>query len=181
MSELDLDTIAPDDRKLMITHAGRRFELPIRGSMPIPQMIRLLRLETRLNLAFAGDSDEALADVFQHVYDEIMSVVRERTPDCPDLEIDEQQALAILAFVAGDDTVAQAVTDAIAAPDLPAGERVARDAGEVAADGATPFASRTVSPTPSSGSDASTGGGPSGGGTSPGVPSDFTFETLTPV
>lgn len=194
MSSLDLDLLAPADRQITVTVAGERRAFPIRGSMPIPKMIRLLRLETRINLAYAeepaaeGKPVEELADVFQDIYDEIFNVIRERTPDAPDFDLDENQALAILGFIAGDDSVAQAVTAAIAAPEGDTGSHeavttapVASSAADVAEAGGTPLESTKLSQTPSSGSDESTGGGPSGGVTSPGVLSDSTFETLTPV
>ncbi len=194
MSSLDLDLLAPPDRSITVTVNGERKTFSIRGSMPIPKMIRLLRLETRINLAYAGEpvseggDVEELADVFQDIYDEIFNVIRERTPDAPEFDLDENQALAILGFIAGDDSVAQAVAVAIAAPEGEAGSEegvttshVASSAAGVAEAGGTPLESTQPSQTPSSGSDESTGGGQSGGVTSPGVPSDSTFETLTPV
>ena len=191
MAALDLDLIAPGDRTIAVTVDGARREFPIRGAMPIPKMIRLLRLETRINYAYAGQplqeggEPEELADVFQDMYDEILAVIRERTPDAPDLDLDENQALAILAYIAGDDSVAQAVTAALT-PDTDAEDGqgavvTPSSAADVAEAGGTPFGSTKPSQRPSYGSEGSIGGGPSGGPSAPGEPFDSTFETLTPV
>lgn len=194
MSSLDLDLLVPEDRTINVTVAGERHSFPIRGSMPIPKMIRLLRLETRINLAYAGEPYrveegepvvEELADVFQDIYDEINAVVRERTPDAPDLELDENQAMAILGYIAGDESVAQAVTAALVPParagDAPGQVVTPTSAAEVAEAGGTPLGSTQPSQTLSSGSEESIAGDRSGGTPAPGVRSDSTSETLTPV
>lgn len=178
---LDLDALAGRDRLVEITVDGDRRSFPIPGSLLIPQMIRLLVLETRFNDSVSGASDEHLGVVLGDMYTEILDVIRVRTPDAPDLELNQEQLLGLMAYMSGDDSVAEAVAAQLVREDAAPAASVPRTEEEVAAAGGTPFDSETHSPSISSGSDASTDGDPSGGVTSPGEPSDSISEMLTPV
>ncbi len=184
MANLDLDLFAPADREISITVDGQRRMFPIRGSLPLTKMIHLIRLETRLNHAYAGEPVDAggevedVASVLEEMYGEVVGLIRERTPDAPDLDLDQHQVLALLGFIAGGESVAATVADTLTmSPDVTADASVS----QVDEQGGAPLDSTRHSESPSSGSAGSTGGVPSGGETAPGPASASTSETLTTV
>jgi len=186
---LDLDLLAPADRVLastvLVDGSRVRREFPVRGSLSVPEMVGLLRMETRINLSFAEGDAAQMADVLEDAYGLVMRYVREKTPDAPDLDLDQDQTLAAIGFLSGDESASDAVAATLASPDAaedhPDGVATHPTAAAVAEEGKDPFGSTTDSQKPSYGSDGSTGGGPNGGETSAGEPSGSTFETLTPV
>lgn len=108
---------------------------PIRSQLPIPTMTSLLRLEARINEAMASDDDaEAdgrLQEAITDAYRRIVSIIVERTPRAfreleteldgrkvmirPEIELDTTQILATLAWISGDNSVADAVARTVTA------------------------------------------------------------------
>jgi hypothetical protein len=199
--ELDLDLFAPAIRHISLTVTGedgaavkRRF--PIRGDLSIPEVGRLRRMERTITEAQTGDETQLLLDTFDELHALVDGLVRELTPDAPELSITYQQAMPLFRWLSGDasfaDMIARTLTDGAAGADddepEPTGdgeqpEPVSQDAGE-----AGPFGSSGPSLTASSGSDASTGGSPAGGSrpaapppVSRGVSSARTSETPVPA
>lgn len=141
---------------------------PIAGALPVPMMTTFLRLETRINNALAADDEEAdreLEKVMDEAHRRIVGLIVERTPTAfrevelelegrtvkakPGIELDVSQILVLLAWVAGDVSVADRVARALTAgrsgaatsEEVEAGtHRVAEEEGEPTA--ATPFPSR---------------------------------------
>lgn len=171
MSTLRLADIAAPDRILEAVVDGTMWRLPVRGSLTITQMARLLQLEQTVNAARA-DGD-ALIAVCADVQTEIMRILRERTPDAPNIEFSLEEAMSVLGWLAGDTSATAAVVDAIT-PDEPA---AAAAAEEGTAPG--PLAERSTSSSPglSSSSADGTDGAPSGGPSAPGEPSEPIFAT----
>lgn len=119
---------------------------PIPGRLPVPTLLLLLDLEERYNNAAAGRSDEDVIAVLKAAYTEVMRIIRGRTPDVPDLDLDDEQLLAAMAFIAGDDSVAQAFAAATVPPARDRDDEEqprARTAEEVTAEGDLPLASAT--------------------------------------
>jgi hypothetical protein len=98
-------------------------------------MTSLLRLETRINEALAKDddvsADEELQKALTDAYGRIVSIIIERTPQAfrtldteldgeparirPQIELDTTQTLAVLAWISGDVSVADAVAKTVTA------------------------------------------------------------------
>lgn len=192
-ARLNLDDLAPQDRELELN--GSVF--PIRGRLPImrdpddpegiPGLVELLRIETRINSSGSG---EEFANVLAEAARAVHKIIAERTPDVPFsvvANLTEDQVLEVLGWLAGDESVAQAVAEAVAPPaagDDVEGQPVeARTAEEIEAEGDSPLASRTSSPSPSSGSAESTAGPPATGETPASTPasSEPTPAQPTPV
>lgn len=109
----------------------RRF--PIRGALPVPLMTAFLRLETRINNALQRDDEEAdreLEATMEDAHARIVGLIIERSPSVFDLiepgekyaaavkpviELDVSQILILLAWIAGDTSVADAVTKVLTA------------------------------------------------------------------
>lgn len=108
---------------------------PIRGSLPVPMMTMFLRLETRINNALGADdkdADRELEEVMDEAHRRIVGLIVEQTPQAfrprevtiegetferakPGIELDVSQILVLLAWVAGDTSVADAVAKALSA------------------------------------------------------------------
>lgn len=112
---------------------------PVRGSLPVATMTTFLRLETRINEALAAEDEEAdreLEKTLEAAHDRIVALVAEKSLHAfrpTDLEIDNgngetrtvrakpllemgvDQILVILAWLAGDTSVADAVARALTA------------------------------------------------------------------
>lgn len=152
------------------TVAQRAERFPVRGALPIPTLTAFLRLETRINNALGADEEDAdreLEAAMTDAHDRIIGLIAERNlaafRPCeieveertvrvkPAVELDVSGILVVLAWLAGDVSVADAVaraltagkTGAVDAPD--AGSR--QDDGEASAavedaEPAAPFGSR---------------------------------------
>lgn len=108
---------------------------PVAGALPVPMMTTFLRLETRINNALAADDDEAdreLEKVMDEAHRRIVGLIVERTPTAfretelelgergavkvkPAIELDVSQILVLLAWIAGDTSVADRVARALTA------------------------------------------------------------------
>jgi hypothetical protein len=146
----------------------RRF--PIRGSLPVPLMTAFLRLETRINTALARDDEEAdreLEATMEDAHARIVGLIVERTPSAfdrierdrdgemvpvrPVIELDVSQILILLAWIAGDTSVADAVTKVLTAGRTSA-KQTAEEAARIAAEAdETEEAAETAAPFGSSG------------------------------
>lgn len=141
----------------------RRF--PIRGALPVPLMTAFLRLETRINTALQRDDDEAdreLEATMEDAHTRIVGLIVERSPSVfdviergekyavpvkPVIELDVSQILILLAWIAGDTSVADAVTKVLTAgrssarqtPEQVAEEATASDETGETAEAAVPF------------------------------------------
>lgn len=191
---LDLHIVASSERMLELPVAGGEWrKFPIPGDLSIPSLAKLLIIEGQINDA----EGEELERAFEAARDEVMRIVRVRTPDAPDPDPDEfgvKRISAAIAWIAGDVSVAESFRSALTAgaPAPEPGEAVAtpRDGtDETAADehqhghgeDPGPLVSRELSSTRSSGSEESTGGGQSGGGSAAGERSGSTSLTPTGV
>jgi hypothetical protein len=132
---LDLYDLAPQDRSVAlgvrVAHVGesgkrtlgpmerREFRFP--GELPVPTIIRLLAYEERTKAAIAitdtRASELACQTIINEAYDDILNIARGLNEIEPDVELDinAQQLLILLGWLAGNVTVAQAVIDAITA------------------------------------------------------------------
>lgn len=181
-SEFDLDLVAPATRFISLTvdtGAGgmQKMRFPVRGDLSIPEVARLRRVEKTMEDATGDDDTTRLLDAFEDLHDLIATLVREKTPDAPELQITYQQAMPLLSWLAGDVSVADKIARTLT--DGQTGARTAEEASaeqtdapaEVGAAGGSeaPLASSGPSPTSSSGSASGTGGAPAGG-TRPAAP-----------
>jgi hypothetical protein len=109
---INLDLLTGGDRTLEL--AGRRY--PVRRELSVPMMRRLLTIEAELNEGLADDNgDERVQHATLQGYDEIMALIREKTPDAEDLDLDTRQVLVMLSWLAGDNSVADAIARALTA------------------------------------------------------------------
>jgi hypothetical protein len=175
---LDLYDLAPKDRTVTLglriattDEAGKRTlgplvrrEFRFRGDFPVPTVIRLLGYEERVKAAIgiqdAEKSEVACQAILVEAYEEILDLARSLNPIEADIELDVngQQMLVLLAWLAGNASVAEAVIDAITAgkslEEIEAGltsEGLAEkaEAGGGAELGSGPLASPTPSSIPS--------------------------------
>lgn len=190
---LDLHIVASSERMLELPVMGGWRKFPIPGDLSIPSLAKLLIIEQQINDA----EGEALEKAFEAARDEVMRIVRVRTPDAPDPDPDEfgvKRISAAIAWIAGDVSVAESFRSALTAgaPVAEPGERVAtpRDGTaeetverEHTAGGEDPgpLVSSELSSTRSSGSDEATDGDQNGGELVAGERSVSTSETLTSV
>ena len=160
---LDLSLVAPPNRRLtipvgitdengaIIRRENREFK--IRGRVDVDRMVAFLQLETRINEALRDDTNaqaNALIGALDEANSEIRSFLTELNDDVPAaLHLDEQQTLIVLAWFAGDISVADAIAHALTggasgaktAEELTAAA-AAGEAGDTVADAAAPFPSR---------------------------------------
>lgn len=107
------------DRKVIGPLERRTFRF--KGSFPIPTTIRLLNYENRIKEAIAlpdeTESEKACETICIEAYDEILNLARGLNEIEDDLELDlnEFQMLALLAWLSGKDSVAEAVIDMVTA------------------------------------------------------------------
>lgn len=106
----------------------------IRGSLPVPTMTAFLRLEARINEALAADDTESgklLESTMDEAHRRIVGLIVEKNPRAfrdreieidgekvkvqPAIELDVSQILVLLAWIAGDTSIADAVTKALTA------------------------------------------------------------------
>ena len=190
---LDLHIVASTERTLELPIAGgewRRFPIP--GDLSIPSLAKLLIIENQINDAEGDELEKA----FESARDEVMRIVRVRTPDAPDPDPNEfgvKRISAAIAWIAGDVSVAESFRSALTAGALvPKPEEPVATAHTASDDGvsdsyrtvgeeAGPLVSSERSLTRSSGSDEPTGGNQSGGDDAVGERSVSTSETLTSV
>jgi hypothetical protein len=191
--EIDLDLIAPAPRTVKVTFVVRgeptstqpdgpvighdRVTARVAGSLSVPQMARLLRLEARIHTSMqAAEDDQDAVAVFEgsigQAAEEVADILAENTPGLFDwidwpttngpvrgkrtLELNPEQLLTMLAWLSGGGSVADAIASA-----LTAGASVAVDApAETTPEDGLPFGSSSTgrSPSISSGSDESTDG-----------------------
>ena len=155
---LDLDLLVPEERALTLTVGGERRAFPVAGSVSLLQMVAMLRAERRLRQALdTGDDSDEIEASAEAALDLLTLIVRERTPDAPALDVDVRQLLLTFRYLAGDDSVADAVAHV-----LTDGEP-AQTADELERESRDPLASMKPSPEPSSGSESSEDGTPNGG------------------
>jgi hypothetical protein len=189
---LDLHIVASSERMLELPVVGGWRKFPIPGDLSIPSLAKLLIIEKEINDAEGEDLERA----FESARDEVMRIVRVRTPDAPDPDPDEfgvKRISAAIAWIAGDVSVAESFRSALTAgspvpePGEPVATAHAASDGDTTGSGSAvgedvdPLASSEPSSTRSSGSDESTGGTQSGGETVPGERSDSTSLTPTGV
>lgn len=122
---------------------------PVAGALPVPMMTTFLRLEARINDALAADddaADRALEQVMDEAHRRVVGLIVERTPNAfreveleldgrkvkakPGVELDVSQILVLLAWVAGDVSVADRVANALTAGRSGAGTAEQVAAGE---------------------------------------------------
>lgn len=185
---LDVTAIAANDRMIVLPLVDGERELPIPGDISIPTMARLLILERRIDTE--ADS-EALVKVFEDAASEILRLVRVRTPDAPEINMDAfgvKRIMGALSWLAGDASVAESFRDTLTlgAPELTSGEPVTtahaasdEDGADVHGEDPGPLVSSDSSATHSSGSDSRTDGDRSGGESAAGERSAST--SLTPT
>lgn len=219
-AELDLDLLQPEVRYLALSFVVRehhgddrsgdivardRQRLAIPGTLSVPQMIRLLRLEAAAHDAIAVEGDDApLERAINAAADAIGDIIAELNADLflpynlelagetrrviRRLELTPESALITLSWLAGGGSVADEVARALTAGASDAVDETAAADGE--AEGGAPFGSRSSGPSPSisSASDASTGGSPATGSSredlapvSPGASSAPTSSTRDDV
>jgi hypothetical protein len=172
---LDVAAIAAVERVLRLptVEGWREFSIP--SDLSIPVFARLLIIERKINEAEA----ESLEAVMNDALNEIMRVVRVRTPDAPAVDMDEfgiRRIGAAISWIAGDVSVAEslrsALTDGLPPAEPGAPVATAHAASEEGTgDGDShghgedpgPLVSSELSSTPSSGSEESSGGNQSGG------------------
>lgn len=83
-------------------------EYPVPGAVIVPVIGRFIALQERL-----GD-EESHAQALVDMYDLLMSVVRQRTPDAPDLPLTTDAMMSIWTILAGGDPDLQAPDETIA-------------------------------------------------------------------
>lgn len=188
---LDVRALVGDDRDLTLFVEKQPRVFPVPDDLDVLTMARLLKLETDMNNVDETTDDFAdrYVETLEKANDEIANIVLIRTPDAPALDPLGVKAIAgVLAWIAGDLSVADAVAKAITAGRSPAKDAdgvatpdssVPLDEAEARRDESGPLASSRPSPTPSSGSDESTDGARSGGEDAPGERSASTLPTPT--
>jgi hypothetical protein len=190
---LGLRAVANEDRMLELPVEDGWREFPIPGGLSVPTMARLLLIEKRINDGDTGD----LEKMFTDAVGEIMRIVRVRTPDASEPNMDEfsvQRISAAIAWIAGDVSVAESFRSAltagapvpspqelVATAHAASEETTADDDAHGHGEDPGPLVSSELSSTRSSGSDEHTAGSQSGGETAAGERSVSTSETLTSV
>jgi hypothetical protein len=162
-----------------------RKPLPVRSALSVPEIGLMFELETAIQNPDLSDSASVREPVDQ-AYRLVMNLLREQTPELPDLPLSIDTTLRLMAWLAGADSVAEAVQDTIRGRDE---DEVDADAafdggegdgehGELAAVAdEAPLRSAKPSRRPSSPSGKGSRGGRSGGATVPGEPSVVTAPT----
>lgn len=151
------------DRKMLGPLEKRTFRF--KGSFPIPTTIRLLNYETKLKAALAvkdeGESEKQCETICIDAYDEILNLAGglNEIEDGLELDLNEFQMLALIAWLSGKDSMAEAVLEMVTAgmsiEEITAGLETSTESGEEAKAGAGvklgsgPLASKTPSSTPS--------------------------------
>lgn len=176
---LDVRALRPRGRKIRIeTAPGESRVFVVDGSLAVDAMITLYDHEMALLEAKGDEARRRLAAVNEGLTD----LLRETNEDVPDLALGKGAALSVMAWLAGNSSVAQAFVDAITAAGLgrSGGEKpdaasdnaraLAEDAGVDAAegDGPLPSASRSRSRSSRSAKDAA---GDRNGGSDQAAPS----------
>ena len=180
---LDLFDLAPNDRTVSLgvrisrkeeDQEGRERKIlgPLekrtfrfKGSFPIPTTIRLLNYENKLKAALAlpdeAESEKACEMICIDAYDEILNLAGglNELEDGLELDLNEFQMLALIAWLSGKDSMAEAVLEMVTSgmsieeitDGLQAAEGLAEnaEAGGGAKLGSGPLASKTPSSTPS--------------------------------
>lgn len=172
--DLDLDLLVPDSRTLSLTVDGQRVSYAIPGLPTIPKMVELMRRERALLDAFAAEDPDLIETTAADAAVTVMGEIRLLNPDVPDIEMNVPQLLTAFRFIAGDNSVSDAVARGLSSSDAPA-----RTHEEVEEAGETPLASTSSSPSGSSGSDGDDAGERSGGAESAGASSSQNSPALT--
>ena len=190
---LDLHIVAGSERMLELPITGGEWrKFPIPGDLSIPSLAKLLIVENKINEAQGDELEKA----FESARDEVMRIVRVRTPDAPDPDPNEfgvKRISAAIAWIAGDVSVAESFRSALTAgapvplPQEPvatvyaASDETTTDSDPKDGEEAGPLVSNELSLTRSSGSDERTDGNQNGGDDALGEPSASTSATLTSV
>jgi len=106
------------ERKILGPLEKRTFRF--KGSFPIPTTIRLLNYETKLKAALALDeaeSEKQCEAICIEAYDEILNLATglNELEDGLELDLNEFQMLALIAWLSGKDSMAEAVLDMVTA------------------------------------------------------------------
>jgi hypothetical protein len=108
-ADLDLDLLLRDDRTLTLTVDGDRLVFPLPGLPTVTEMILLMRRERELLDAFQAEDADAIETTAAAALDLIHDQICRLTPDAPRLELNTPQIITTFRFLAGDDSVADAV------------------------------------------------------------------------
>lgn len=110
---LNLDDHQPDD--IEIIFRGSTYDIP--GEIPVPAIVRMLRIKTRIEAA-GGDID-VLADEVEGLVESgdalrpgIMELIRVRQPDAPTLPLGVGDVVTIIEFLVASFGVDDTITDA---------------------------------------------------------------------
>lgn len=195
---LSIHSLLPADSVLDLTGWGGvpeewQREIPVRANLSIPEVAELFELEGQIK-SLARPQD--LKPILERAYARVMSILRERNPQLPDLPLDVKTTLDLMGWLAGGDefdSVEENVRDALSSGDGPAPmltdeeaaelletERLAEEGGGAAAAAEAPLPSKKPSRRRSSRSATGSAGSPSGGSRAAGARSAATSRTSKP-
>lgn len=126
---LDLDALAPEPIILRF----RGVDYPIAGTLPVPLMMTALQLRAR----FVGSAtDETAIESVERLYEFVMRLVREESPDAPDLLLGAEDLFRIIDALLGGDG---SDVDATLADQLGVPEELRQEPGAAGAADAAPL------------------------------------------
>jgi hypothetical protein len=116
---LTMRTLLPEDGSVDFTgYPGVppewQKELPVRGKLSVEEIGRLFNLEEEISSASRPDQ---LRVPLERAYAMVMEILRERTPELPNLPLGVEEVMGLMAFLAGAETVQEAVLDSIRGAD----------------------------------------------------------------
>jgi hypothetical protein len=164
-------------------------EIRVRGRLTIDEIGRLYELEQEIRAGVVASATDpaALREPLEQAYEQVMMIFSEQNPGLPRIPLDVEQTMRVMAWLAGADSVGDAVDEALRAGRESSQEAPGADAGEDGTSGIpdgetatdSPLRSPKRSPKRSSRSAKGSPGGRSGGTESPGAPSSATASTST--